>query len=157
MIQLASTVPNATQYEEWNNATGRRWLERHEAVDRQIAPFGRQAMDRADIRPGRRVLDVGCGCGETTVELARRVGDSGFVTGIDISLLLIETTRELARKSRVGNVRFEAADAQIFGFPAPNFDLFFSRFSSPASGSCSSMILKRRSRTRAGRFGRVAG
>jgi 2-polyprenyl-3-methyl-5-hydroxy-6-metoxy-1,4-benzoquinol methylase len=90
MTQMASTNPNANQHQEWNNATGRRWLERHEAVDRQLAPFGRRAMDRADIGAGQRVLDVGCGCGETTLELARRVGAGGFVTGIDISRLLIE-------------------------------------------------------------------
>lgn len=128
MTQFASAVRNARQREEWNNATGKRWLKRHETVDRQIAPFGRQAMDRADIRAGQRVLDVGCGCAETTIELAHRIGDSGFVTGIDISLLLIETARTLARKSGLANVRFETADAQTFGFPAEDFDLVFSRF-----------------------------
>ena len=128
MTQLASAMANAKQYEEWNNATGRRWLDKHEAVDRQIAPFGLRAMERADIRPGERVLDIGCGCGETTFELARRVGASGFVTGIDISRLLIETARQLADRSNVSNARFEAADAQTFPFPAQSFDLVFSRF-----------------------------
>ena len=128
MNQSASVIPNANQYEEWNNATGRRWLERHEAVDRQIAPFGLRAMAVADVRPGERVLDVGCGCGETTLELARRVGASGFVTGIDISRLLIETARQLADRSRVSNVRFEAGDAQTFPLPAQSFDVVFSRF-----------------------------
>ena len=128
MNQPASAIPNANQYEEWNNATGRRWLERHEAVDRQIAPFGLRAMDRADIRPGERVLDVGCGCGETTLELARRVGAPGFVTGIDISELLIDTARQRADSSNLSNVRFEAADAQTFPLPPQSFDLVFSRF-----------------------------
>lgn len=128
MNQLASAVPNSQQYEEWNNTTGRRWLDRHEAVDRQIAPFGLRAMERADIRPGERVLDIGCGCGETTFELARRVGASGFVTGIDISRLLIETGHQLADRSNLSNVRFEAADAQTFPLPKQSFDLVFSRF-----------------------------
>jgi ubiquinone/menaquinone biosynthesis C-methylase UbiE len=128
MNQSASAIPNANQYEEWNNATGRRWLERHEAVDRQIAPFGLRAMEVADVRPGERVLDVGCGCGETSFELARRVGASGFVTGVDISRLLIEAARQLANRSKVSNVRFEAADAQTFSLPAQSFDLVFSRF-----------------------------
>jgi ubiquinone/menaquinone biosynthesis C-methylase UbiE len=128
MSQSASAIPNANQYEEWNNATGRRWLERHEAVDRQIAPFGLRAMEVADVRPGERVLDVGCGCGETSLELARRVGASGSVTGVDISRLLIDTARQLADRSKVSNVRFEAADAQTFPLPAQSFDLVFSRF-----------------------------
>lgn len=128
MNQLASGVTNSKQHEEWNNATGRRWLDRHEAVDRQIAPFGLRAMDRADVQLGQRVLDVGCGCGETTLELARRVGASGFVTGIDISGLLIEAARQLADGSNVSNVRFETADAQTFPFPPRSVDLVFSRF-----------------------------
>ena len=78
--------------------------------------------------PGERVLDVGCGCGETTLELARRVGPSGFVTGIDISQLLIETACLLADRSGLSNVQFEAADAQTFAFPPQGFDLVFSRF-----------------------------
>jgi SAM-dependent methyltransferase len=128
MTQLASAFPNAKQHEEWNSATGRRWLERHEAVDRQIAPFGRQAMDRADIKPGERILDVGCGCGETTFELADRIGASGFVTGVDISGLLIETGRKRAQELAGANVRFEEGDAQTFLFPSKDFDLVFSRF-----------------------------
>jgi ubiquinone/menaquinone biosynthesis C-methylase UbiE len=128
MNQLESAVTNSKQCEEWNNATGRRWLDKHEAVDRQIAPFGFRAMERADIRSGQRVLDVGCGCGETSLELARRVGPSGLVTGIDISRLQIETARQLADRSNVSNVKFEVADAQIFAFPPQSVDLVFSRF-----------------------------
>lgn len=128
MTQMASTNPNANQHQEWNNATGRRWLERHEAVDRQLAPFGRRAMDRADIGAGQRVLDVGCGCGETTLELARRVGAGGSVTGIDISRLLIERACQLAAESRLANILFEEADAQTFPFPPQSFDAVFSRF-----------------------------
>jgi SAM-dependent methyltransferase len=128
MIQPAPAVPNARLYGEWNNATGRRWLERHEAVDRQIAPFGRRAMDRANILPGQRILDVGCGCGETTLELARRAGDSGFVMGVDISHLLLKTARQLAQASGLTNVQFEQADAQTFQFIPESSDLVFSRF-----------------------------
>jgi len=128
MTQPASAFPNAKQREAWNSATGKRWLERHEAVDRRLAPLGRQAMDRADIKPGERILDVGCGCGETAFELADRIGASGFVTGVDISGLLIETGRKRAQELAAANVRFEEGDAQTFPFPARGFDLVFSRF-----------------------------
>jgi SAM-dependent methyltransferase len=121
-------IANATQREKWNTETGSRWLERHAIIDQQIAPFGRRAMDRASIQPGERVLDVGCGCGETTVELARRVGHSGSILGVDISAQLIEAARALAQKSDLENVHFEEADAQTYPFPAASFDLIFSRF-----------------------------
>jgi SAM-dependent methyltransferase len=152
MTELAATIPNAKQYEEGNTATGRRWLERHEAVDRQIAPFGRRAMDRAHVKPGERVLDVGCGCGETTLELADRVGASGSVTGVDISRPLIEAARKRARELSRVNVRFEEGDAQTFPFPAKASISF-----SPASGSCSSTILKRHSRISGRHSGPAAG
>jgi SAM-dependent methyltransferase len=79
----------------------------------QIAPFGLRAMDGVDVRPGQRVLDVGCGCGETTLELARRVGASGFVTGIDISRLSIEAARQLADPGRVKRILSRAGFAEI--------------------------------------------
>jgi SAM-dependent methyltransferase len=120
--------PNAKQREEWNNATGSRWLERHEKIDRQIAPFGRRAMDRVGIQPGQRILDVGCGCGETTIDLARRAGGAGSIIGIDLSAPLIEAARKLAQEAGVSNVRFETADAQTYPFAAESFDLVFSRF-----------------------------
>jgi len=121
-------IANATQREKWNTETGSRWLERHAIIDQQIAPFGRRTMDRANIQLGWRVLDVGCGCGETTVELARCVGHSGSVWGVDISAPLIEAARALAQKSDLGNVHFEEANAQTYPFPAASFDLVFSRF-----------------------------
>jgi SAM-dependent methyltransferase len=85
-------------------------------------------MDRGGIAAGERVLDVGCGCGQTTLDLAHRVGSTGFVLGIDISTVMLDRARELARTTGLGPVRFENADAQTHAFVSDSFDVVFSRF-----------------------------
>jgi len=80
------------------------------------------------VRPGERVLDVGCGVGQTTLELAERVGPSGSVLGIDISTPMLARARERARAAGLANVRFENADAQTHAFTPESVDLVYSRF-----------------------------
>ena len=121
-------APNAQQRDEWNEATGNRWLQRHEAIDKQIAPFGHRAMERLAVKSGEHALDIGCGCGETTIDLARRVEPAGMAMGVDISGILIRAARKSARQSNVLNVQFEEADAQAYSFRAASFDIVFSRF-----------------------------
>lgn len=125
---MTSSAPNAKQRDEWNEATGSRWLKRHHAIDKQIAPFGHRAMERVAIKSGEHALDIGCGCGETTIDLARRVDPGGVAMGIDISGLLIRAARESARQSNILNVQFEEADAQTCSFSAESFDIAYSRF-----------------------------
>ena len=126
MERLASTGPNAEQITYWNEQGGPRWVTLQEALDRQLASFGRIVMDRLAIAAGERVLDVGCGCGETSLELGRRVGREGSVLGVDISTVMLERARERGRA--VANVEFLAADAQTHAFAPASFDAVFSRF-----------------------------
>src|SRR5438445_118462 len=64
---------------------GETWVELQARLNAQLAPLSGMAMDRAEIRSGERILDVGCGTGQTTLELASRVGPEGSVLGLDIS------------------------------------------------------------------------
>lgn len=128
MTNLGTDGPNAQQIEYWNEASGRRWVEMGEVLDAQIAPLGEAAMDRAQLASGQRVLDIGCGCGQTTLTLANRVGDRGSVLGVDISAPMLERAAERAREENVANARFDRADAQTFDFGDGEFDLLFSRF-----------------------------
>ena len=98
------------------------------ALDEQISPLGLAAMERAKISAGERVLDVGCGCGQTTLELAARVGPRGSVTGIDISTPMLERARARAAEQGLSGVRFVNADAQSTPLGPAAFDLVFSRF-----------------------------
>ncbi|MEZ4218915.1 MAG: class I SAM-dependent methyltransferase [Myxococcota bacterium] len=135
MQPLAAEGPNAQQITYWNEVSGAKWVALHEVIDAQIEPLGTAAMDRAAPAPGERVLDVGCGCGQTSLELARRVGPSGAVEGVDISAPMLARARERARDAGLANARFHQADAQTarFGGDAEGalpagFDLVFSRF-----------------------------
>ena len=69
------------------------------------------------IEPGMRILDVGCGPGSITIDLARRVGSTGRVLGIDASAEVIETARAAAEQAGVTNVEFRVGDAYDPGLP----------------------------------------
>jgi SAM-dependent methyltransferase len=126
MERLQAAGPNAEQITYWNEQGGPRWVKLQDALDSQLASFGEIVMDRLAVAAGERVLDVGCGCGETTLALARRVGPAGAVVGADISTIMLERARQRARE--VANVEFLVADAQTHRFAPASFDVVFSRF-----------------------------
>ena len=114
----------ADQAAFWNGPGGKMWLDAYERIQRGIAGFGEVVLKAADARPGERVLDIGCGTGGTTAELARAIGPSGHVLGVDISESLVG----VARGQKLGNATFEVGDATTFPFQAGSVDLVFSRF-----------------------------
>ena len=79
------------------------------------------------VREGDRALDVGCGFGDTAIQLAQRVGPSGSVLGIDCCTAFLETARKDAAAAGVDNVQFIEGDAQFHPFE-PESDFCFSRF-----------------------------
>jgi SAM-dependent methyltransferase len=125
--RMEATGPNAQQIQYWNDTAGEKWVRLQAVLDEMIRPLGQLAMARARLRPGERVLDVGCGCGDTTAELGCRVAPGGSATGVDICGVMLERARELASERRVG-ARFELADAQTHAFPPAGADVVFSRF-----------------------------
>ncbi|MDE1949283.1 MAG: methyltransferase domain-containing protein, partial [Burkholderiales bacterium] len=92
-----------------------------------VAVFGAAALERAAVGAGERVIDVGCGGGETTRELARRVGAAGRVLGLDVSRPLLDLARARAAGSAAAPIEFSEADAAQAELPAA-VDLVFSRF-----------------------------
>jgi SAM-dependent methyltransferase len=125
---LEAEGPNASQIEYWNEVSGPKWVRLGDDIDIQIAPLGREVMDRAAIRTGERILDVGCGCGHTSLELAERVGPKGSVVGLDISGPMLESARARASTSDSNNIAFVQADAQTYDFGTEAVDRIFSRF-----------------------------
>lgn len=127
MRRITAEGPNAQQIEYWNEVSGARWVAMNDVIDAQIAPLGELALERAAARVGEHVLDVGCGCGQTSLQLAERVGPEGSVVGLDISAVMLERARERAAHAGVGQIAFRNADAQTEAFDG-SFDLVFSRF-----------------------------
>lgn len=86
------------------------------------------AFDDFDIQPGDKVLDIGCGYGETCLEIGRRVGRSGEVLGLDCTGAFLDTAERERQESAADNVRFELGDAQTHDLPPDYYDVVFSRF-----------------------------
>jgi SAM-dependent methyltransferase len=81
----------------------------------------------ASVGIGDRVLDIGCGAGQSTREAAR-VAVEGHATGVDVSAEMLQVARRRANEAGLRNVAFEQGDAQHYAFPTASFDLCISRF-----------------------------
>ena len=118
---------NAEQTEAWNGASGRHFIEQRERHERMRGRLTARLLTAARIEDGENVLDIGCGCGDTTI-LAARATRRGHVLGADLSRIQVAEARRLADAAGVSNASFEAADAQVHPFPAGAFDLVLSNF-----------------------------
>jgi ubiquinone/menaquinone biosynthesis C-methylase UbiE len=117
---------NADQIAYWNGAGGRKWTDRQERQDEILARVSELLFARTQIEPGERVIDIGCGCGSTTIELARRVGPKGSVVGVDVSVPMLARARERVLPGMP--IEFVEADATVYRFPPAHTDLLCSRF-----------------------------
>jgi ubiquinone/menaquinone biosynthesis C-methylase UbiE len=125
-MTLTADDHNADQIAYWNGPGGQRWLDRQQTHDALLAPIADVLLDRAAPRAGESVLDIGCGCGATSIALARCVGPSGHVLGIDVSEPMLGRARQLAPQGMP--VEFALADATVYPFEAGRADLLCSRF-----------------------------
>jgi SAM-dependent methyltransferase len=116
---------NAEAQRAWDGVLFDRFVKYKHLIVTGLAQHGAVAMRRFPPRDGDRVLDVGCGFGDTTLRLAELVGPSGSVLGVDVAPRFIEAAREEA--AGIPNVRFEVTDVQASEF-AETFDYVFSRF-----------------------------
>jgi 2-polyprenyl-3-methyl-5-hydroxy-6-metoxy-1,4-benzoquinol methylase len=112
MSQIPAASSNAAQIEFWNASAGETWAQLQEPLDRQIEPLGLAAIDVLGPREGQHIIDIGCGCGQTTLSLAARVGATGSVVGVDISKPMLEVALRRAR-------------------PAPNLPVTFRQMRKP--------------------------
>ena len=117
---------NADQIAYWNGPGGQRWSDRQASQDVLLGPVSQALIARAGVKPGQRVLDIGCGCGSTSIALALAVAPAGFVLGVDISAPMLERARQVAPEGLP--LDFVLADATLYPFHPETFDLLISRF-----------------------------
>jgi len=117
---------NADQIAYWNGPGGQHWTDRQQAQDTLLAPVSDILIDRAKVRAGERIVDVGCGCGATSIVFAQKVGPTGHALGVDISVPMLARARQNAPQD--APVDFVLADATVYPFDPQNFDLIVSRF-----------------------------
>ncbi|MEM8663247.1 MAG: class I SAM-dependent methyltransferase [Pseudomonadota bacterium] len=121
------TAEENAQRALWNGPAGQAWVDAQDLLDRQLAPMERILTDSIAATGAKRILDVGCGTGTTTLAAAARLGDDAHCTGIDISGLMVAAARGKAAQTGA-SVEFLEADAQTHAFAAASFDLIASRF-----------------------------
>lgn len=109
----------------WNGVAGHAWVDMQHLLDRMFAPLEAALLDALPSH-ARRVLDVGCGTGATTLAIAVRLGDAGACTGVDVSAPMLALAR--ARAAQAGaRADFVNADAQRHAFAPRTFDAIVSR------------------------------
>jgi SAM-dependent methyltransferase len=119
-------IVNHEQAAHWDGEEGDGWTEGEERHNCAVRALNVRLFATAAVTAGDRVLDIGCGCGETTREAARLAPDGGAL-GVDLSSRMLERARERSREEGITNVTFQQADAQVHPFVPDRFDLVISR------------------------------
>jgi SAM-dependent methyltransferase len=112
----------------WNSEAAQTWSTRPERYDAMLSDLGERVLRAAALAPGERVVDVGCGGGQLTLQAAEAVGPTGSVLGVDIATQLVGLTGRRATEAGLSNVDVLEADAQSHDFPASSYDVVMSRF-----------------------------
>ena len=103
---------NKNQKDFWSGKGGDIWVERQNAMDTMLSPLGEAALNKLNFNEEENVLDIGCGCGHTTLNIAKRIGPSGNVTGLDISEPMLKRAKESAVEMSITNKYLKGFDVK---------------------------------------------
>jgi SAM-dependent methyltransferase len=124
---VTGEIVNVDQANAWNGHEGDAWTADQARYDAVVGAYHTTLLAAAGIAHDERVLDIGCGCGTTTLDAARAAPE-GRALGVDLSAQMLELARTRAAEEHLTNVSFEQADAQVCPFDAAAFDVVISRF-----------------------------
>lgn len=119
---------NADQIEYWNEVSGPKWVAMQEDLDSQLVPLMEALLEFANAQPGDSILDVGCGCGASTLAFAEIVGAEGRVEGLDVSRPMLDHARARTTAAGLEHISFVQGDAQVAELAQGGYDHVVSRF-----------------------------
>jgi ubiquinone/menaquinone biosynthesis C-methylase UbiE len=122
-----SNQTNDEQSTLWNGPAGHAWVDAQALLDQILQPFELLLVEAVRAASARRVLDVGCGTGGTTLAVARARGPECRCTGVDISEPMIAHAQRRAEHDGIP-ASFLCADAEAHVFEPASFDMIISRF-----------------------------
>ncbi|MFH9733538.1 class I SAM-dependent methyltransferase [Streptomyces sp. NPDC017260] len=122
-----SEIVNTEQAQAWNGPEGAHWARHQDRWNAVNEGFNEPLLDAAGLAEGHRILDLGCGSGQTT-RLAARRASRGSALGLDLSGPMLAEARSRATREGIGNVTFQQGDAQAYPFEPGAFDAAISRY-----------------------------
>jgi ubiquinone/menaquinone biosynthesis C-methylase UbiE len=127
-VNHIDVIPPRSEYVDfWNTVLAPKFNQWRHVLVGGLSLHSARTFPELKLSPSDAVVDVGCGWGETSIEIARRVGPGGKVVGVDCCGAFLDAGRADAREAGLSNVEFVEADAEAHPF-ASEFDFCFSRF-----------------------------
>ena len=124
---MTEQTANADMARAWDGEEGDQWTQFADEFDDTSRSIWARFLEADLIGPADRVLDIGCGCGQSTRDAAR-LAHQGAALGVDLSSSMLAVARSRAVAEGVANVDFAQADAQVHPFEVGAFDIAISRF-----------------------------
>lgn len=119
---------NEEQKDYWTNSAGKLWVKDKVEKDNMLEPLGNYALSKFNIIEGMNVLDIGCGTGITTTQIAKKINNIGYVSGFDLSETMINEATKYSEKLGIKNINFAVKDIQNEELKILEYDAAFSRF-----------------------------
>ena len=123
---MSHKIVNEEQFEFWNEGIGKKWVEEDNSMNERLSILTKELFLRSNINRDDKILDIGCGGGQTSFEASEMVGENGYVIGADISKILLDLAK--SKYANTKNLEFKYCDVQNYEFRENSFNKVISRF-----------------------------
>ncbi len=123
---MTNKIVNDEQFEFWNEGIGKKWVDEDVSMNERLSILTKELFLRSNININDKILDIGCGGGQTSFEASKMVGENGYVVGADISKILLDLAK--GKYANTKNLEFKYCDVQNYKFRENSFNKVISRF-----------------------------